>query len=66
MDRRLKGCIGQGDQESIIRSINPVDNPVEMPRNSMNAHDIRTQRHEDSKHRVEVSGLEPPTSTLRT
>jgi hypothetical protein len=39
---------------------------VGMPRNNTKDQDSQAERREDSKHRVEVSGLEPPTSTLRT
>jgi len=49
-----------------MESINPVDNPVGMPRNSTKAQDSQPERREDSKHRVEVKGLEPSASTLRT
>ncbi len=49
-----------------MESINPVDNLVGMPRNATKAQDSQLERREDSKYAVEVSGLEPPASTLRT
>ena len=49
-----------------MESINPVDNQVGIRWNNMKGQDGQPKRREDSKHRVEVSGLEPPTSTLRT
>ena len=35
-----------------MESINPVDNPVGMPRNSTKDQDSQAERREDSKHRV--------------
>ncbi len=49
-----------------MESINPVDNHVGVPRNATKAQDSQPGRREDLKYAVEVSGLEPPTSTLRT
>ena len=49
-----------------MESINPVDNPVGMLRNSMKAQDSQPERRADPKLAVEVKGLEPSASTLRT
>ena len=49
-----------------MESINPVDNPMEVPRHSMKAQDSQPERREDPKLAVEVKGLEPSASTLRT
>ncbi len=48
-----------------MESINPVDNPVGMPRHSTKAQDSQPERHEDLKYAVEVKGLEPSTSSMR-
>ncbi len=43
------------DHASIIRSINPVDNPGETLRHSMKGKDGQPERREDSKQRLEMS-----------
>ena len=52
-----QGCVGQGDQRSIIASIHPVDNPVGMLRHSADAHDGQPERREDQKYAVEVTSI---------
>ena len=47
----------QGDQRSKMESIDPVDNPVGMLRNSIKVQDSQPKRREDSKHRVEVTSF---------
>jgi hypothetical protein len=47
--------LGQGDQESINKSINPVDSSVGIPQKSMKAQDGQPERREDPNRAVETT-----------